>query len=525
MGPIRRALPVAVLAVVSMAVVFPFVLAWRETPAAPLPVTSWNALIGLTLRSLALPMALSLIAAVLALGIVLFGYTVCGRGARRILFIACAIPFVFPPVIVAHAVDRWLGDPHLLLSSSIIVLPAAVFGQAVALRFIDVETLMLSRSLGLPTRTSWRLTVLPNWAKGAALAWMWGVFQLFSDPGIYELYGGHESHLASHVFRAVSAGAAGPSVVRAALLMLVPTVLMTFVVTRARFWRHGGAARLSSRNRIADVLHSSNIPAWVKATAGAAVVASTVLIAGIVLTIAGGSIVSSENGSVPTTSVLPTVILIGVAVPVGAACALVLSTAIIRAHGHVRSYGIFLVIFMLFTSPTAIGAVYATALRVPVRMGETVVIPAVVGGGSAAGGWIGLFLAALAVCTPVSTLLLLGLLSLRTTDAAAAARDLGAGPARVLLSVDFPYVAPMVVASLCTETGALLTNLSPLVFVQPGSIQLATPQLLRLAAGGQSDEAFALAMVTGLLTCGAILGVVILFDVIIDSNSRAWRHT
>ena len=205
MERIRRTLPIAVLAGMSIAVGLPFILASRETPSSSLPITSWGALISVTSRSLVIPMVSALIAAVLAAAIVLFGYGVCARSIRRILFALSAIPFLFPPVIVAHAVHQWLGEPNLLLSSSLTVLPVAVAGQALALRFIDADTLMLTRNLGLASLSSWRLAVLPAWAKGATLAWMWGVFQLFSDPGIYEMYGGHESYLASHILRSVSA--------------------------------------------------------------------------------------------------------------------------------------------------------------------------------------------------------------------------------------------------------------------------------------------------------------------------------
>ena len=114
---IRRTLPIAVLAGMSIAVGLPFILASRETPSSSLPITSWGALISVTSRSLVIPMVSALIAAVLAAAIVLFGYGVCARSIRRILFALSAIPFLFPPVIVAHAVHQWLGEPNLLFSS------------------------------------------------------------------------------------------------------------------------------------------------------------------------------------------------------------------------------------------------------------------------------------------------------------------------------------------------------------------------------------------------------------------------
>ena len=526
MERIRRTLPIAVLAGMSIAVGLPFILASRETPSSSLPITSWGALISVTSRSLVIPMVSALIAAVLAAAIVLFGYGVCARSIRRILFALSAIPFLFPPVIVAHAVHQWLGEPNLLFSSSLTVLPVAVAGQALALRFIDADTLMLTRNLGLASLSSWRLAVLPAWAKGATLAWMWGVFQLFSDPGIYEMYGGHESYLASHILRSVSGGSPGPSVVRASILMLVPTVIMAFTITRQRFWRGTVSGRLVPQERVSDLLSQFRLPLWLSAIAGLLVLGCLATIFATVMTIAKGAATSAQGSMPPTASIIPTIILIAVAVPVSAVGALVLSMAIVHSGAIARSYGYFLVAFMVFTSPTAIGALLTASLRVPVVLGDTTVIPAIVGGGSTAGGWIGLFLAAVAVCMPMSTLLLLGLFSLRASDSVAVARDLGAGPMRVLMTVEFPYVMPIAIASLCVETSALFTNLSPLVFVAPGGMELATPQLLTLAISGQSNEAFALAMLTGLMTLGAIVGIGALVTVIVDSatNTRNWRR-
>lgn len=517
---IRSSLPTFVLTIVTAAVALPFALAARSSPSTSLPITEWSTLIWLTLRSLALPMAAASIALVLAAAIVLFGYGMCPRRGRHALFAFSAVPFLFPPVIVAHAAHQWLGEPHLLLSSSLTVLPAAVFGQAMALRFIDADTLMLTRSLGLPLRVSWRHSIRPMWRRGAALAWMWGAFQLFSDPGIYSVYGGNQAHLASHILRSVAGGSPGPSVVRAAVLMLVPAAIVALIVTRPSFWRGTSLTHLVPRARVSELLSQMKLPFLLRGLAGVLVLPSVLSIAGILITIGWGGASAFLAGTKPSTSILPVVMLIAVAVPVSAVAALLFSSAIMHARGKVRSYGYILVAFMVLASPTATGALLATGLRAPVTVGDYVAIPVVVGGGSAAGGWIGMFLAAVAVCLPMSTLLLLGLASLRTSDSAAAARDLGASPMRVLMTVEFPYLMPIAIASICLETGALFTNLSPLVFVAPSGLDLATPQLLTFVASGQSSAAFALSILTGILTAASILGIGILIAVVLDSTTK-----
>lgn len=521
----RRMMPVAVLLLVTTVVILPYILAWRDTPSAKLPIPSWSRLIEVTARSLTLPIAGATIAAVVACLVVVTGYFVCRRPLRRVLFAAYAAPFLFPPVIVAQAVHVGFGQPQLLLSATLTALPAAVFGQAVSLRFIDADTLMLARSLGLGPWQSWKLTLFPAWVRGAGLGWLGGVFFLLSDPGIYDLYGGDDSFLASHILRTVAGGAPGPAVGRSALLMLVLTLIMTVIVLHPRIWRGVRVRTLTGSDKLSQLIYDSRVPWWAKAVAGTVSLAAVGTIGWVLWTIGRGCLRAASRGTVPTTALFPTIIVIVVAVPLSVACALVFAIALTHARGALKTYGRYLVVIMVLTSPTALGALLATAFRAPVEIGDHTLIPAIVGGGSTAGGWIGLFLAAVAVCLPLSTLLLLGLLSLGSTEAAEAARNLGAGPGRVLFTIELPYIVPMIVASLCVETSALLTNLSPLVFVQPGGVELATPALLTLAAGGQADQAFALAVVTGLITCGAIVSIGGLVTAMIDSstNNRHWR--
>ena len=181
---------------------------------------------------------------------------------------------------------------------------------------------------------------------------------------------------------------------------------------------------------------------------------------------------------------------------------------------------------MVIVSPVAVGSVRASAFRLPVTAGDQIVLPSLVGGGAILGGWICLLLAAVSVCLPLSTVLLLAALSLRSIDDVAAARDLGAGRVRVLMTVEAPYFSTIAIASLCLQAGMLLTNIAPLVFVQPSGTQLVTPTLLTLVASGLSDEAFALASIAGLLTCCAMAGVIAVVRTTISSTDqrKRWRR-
>jgi iron(III) transport system permease protein len=513
MARTERAAPIAVLLVATAAFVLPFVLSWRGPETAMLPAPGWGHLVVVTLRSLVLPIVASTVAALAGGVIVHFVYTSCPRVVRRLLLAFCVVPFVFSPVVVAAAVEQVVGTPNLFLAATLVALPPAVVGQSLGLRFADAETLMLARSLGMPTLAAWRAAVFPTWSRGAFLGWAWSVLQLFSDPGLPDVYGGTSSHLSSHIFRAVSAGESGPTVMRAMLFMMVPTLLIALVVTRRNFWVRIGARHDPTRFGVADLLRMNATRGWTKLVSGAVAALTVSMIATMCVVIMAGTVSRDPRDPLQTTPILTTILLVIVAVPVGAALGLVLAVAVHRSQPCWRRYGMVLLVLMIFSPPSGIGAVLGTALNRPVVLGDTVVLPALVGGGAVAEGWIGLYVATLAVCVPVSAVVMLALRSDRSSTAGLTARTLGAGSVRAALTTDAVYFWPLLVTSLCVETGILLTSLAPLVFVQPGGSHLVTPQLLSEISGGYLDQAFTLAAVSGLLTGLAVTGLVVVVRV------------
>ncbi|MGO3140283.1 MAG: hypothetical protein ACTII3_06005 [Galactobacter sp.] len=521
MARIDRLLPAAVVLTVAAGFVLPTALAWRGNDPDGLPAPAWGRLLEVTARSLVLPVAASTLALVLAAAVVTLAYTTLSRTGRRILLGLLALPFVFPPVVIAAAVHEGLGQAILLLSSTLVALPMAVAGQVLGLRFVDSETLMLTRSLGLPVFAAWRKAVIPLWSRGAFLAWAWSVLQLFSDPGVPDVYGGNWAYLASHSFRAVSSGQTGAPVMRAVLFTMVLAVIICVILTRPRFWRIVGSGPRNARFPVSDLLRSAPVPGWVKVSAGVVSGVVVVAVLGLIGVIAAGAIRSTTSEPIQLAPILATVLLVLVAVPAGVVIAFVFSLSLRRASRFWRRCGIFLLLLMIFSSPTAIGAVLGTVLRRPVSVEGFVLLPALVGGGSVANGWFGLLIATLAVCVPASSLVMLALLSTRPSTAIRSARSLGAGPLRTLFTTGPMYLKPLVVASVCVQMSASLTSLSPQVLVQPGGTSLATPYLFGLIAGGRTDEAFGLAAVTGVVTCIALSGILLLLRMSIDTDFRA----
>lgn len=420
-----------------------------------------------------------------------------------------------------------LGGPLLLLTMTLVALPYAVFGQAVALRFVDATLLATARDLGLRPATLCRLTIVPVWFRGALVGWFWGTLVLFSDPGLYEVYGGTRSYLASHLLRAVNGGAPPQVLGRAVLFVIVPALLLAVLAAFRPGLFSWPRQWLGQQTHISELLEGIHCTRWVRALSVLLGVATLCVLTIVVATVGKGTIRAFTNQQVPDASTLiPTIVLILIAVPLSAGGALGLSIAISHTRGWVRAYGRGLVTFMVIISPVAIGSVLAGAFRLPVSMGDQIVLPSLVGGGAVLGGWIGLLMAAVSMCMPLSTVLMLAALSLRSTDDVAAARDLGAGRVRVLLTVEAPYISSIVISSLCLQAGMLLTTIAPLVFVQPGGTQLVTPTLLTLTAGSLSDQAFALAFIAGMLTCCAIAGITAVVHAILSSSDqrKRWRR-
>lgn len=519
-------MPQLIIAATSAVIVLPFLLLLRESPGSTFPHTPWSALAMLCLRSALLSTVAALFAAAAALAIVVTGYLCLPRPARRALFAACAIPFLFPPVVTAHAVNVAFGRPLLVVSMTLVALPYAVFGQAVALRFVDATVLATARDLGLKARTLFRLTLAPVWFRGAVAGWLWGALVLFSDPGIYEVYGGTRSYFASHLLRAVNGGAPPHVVARAVVFVIIPALILASIAAFTPRWLSWPKRLLNQRTHPSELMVGLPCARRVKAICALPAFVVACVLAIILVTVCRGTLRAFANQQVPDAAVLvPTIVLILVTVPLSAGGALGLSIAISHTRRWFRAYGRGLVAFMVIASPVAVGAVLAGAFRMPVSVDERIILPSLVGGGAVLGGWVGLLLAAVSVCMPLSTVLLLAALSLRSTEDVAAARDLGASRVRVLLTVEAPYMASIVVSSLCLQTGMLLTTIAPIVFVQPGGTQLVTPTLLILTASSLSDEAFALAFIAGLLTCCAMVGITAVVRAILSSSEqrRRWR--
>ncbi len=508
MASTRTKRPLVLVVVVTVVMCAPFALMFREEAGTSLPQTPFRALALMALRSAALPAVAVTISLAVAAAIVATGYLVLSRVPRRLLFMACAVPFLFPPVVTAHALHIAVGRPMVMVSMVVVALPYAVFGQAISLRFIDPALLMTARDLSLGPWTVWRLTVRPLWLQGAAFGWAWGHLVLFSDPGLPEVYGGTRSHLASHVLRAVTGGAPSSAVFRALLFLLLPALLVALLSVVWPRWLVFPRERLGHRGDISALIRGVHTPGWLRAgCVGVAVVAWTTIMY-LLVTITRGGVRALLHGGGPTASMLiPTIILIIVAVPLSSGGAVLLATAIARTSGWVRVYSRALVIFMVYVSPAAIGTMLAMGFRLPITVNGHAIVPSLVGGGAVWGGWLGLLMAAVSVCLPLSTVLVMGGMSLRSTDDSMVARDLGAGRMRVLLTVEAPYVLPLLIASLCLQAGMLLTSIAPLAFVEPSGVQLITPTLMRLTASSLSDETCALAGIAGVLTCCAMAGI------------------
>jgi iron(III) transport system permease protein len=525
MAPIRNRL---VLFVKNGAVMAPLIVAvgtigasvWiacEQQRSSALPDTGWRPLLGAAGRTMLISGIAATISGVVGACVVLSVFAIRSTALRRVMFAAAVVPALVPPAVTATVLQR-LGSAALIVAASVVAMPYAVIGQTLALRYCDVHAYLAARDLGLSRWPTWQVSAAPVWRFGAGAAWVWGVFLISSDPTIYQLLSGNRSFLPSHTLRAVLGGAPTSQMARVLTLYLVPAcALAAIAVFLARRTR---ATMRESHDvyRIADLVKAR----WLIWGSGAVTVAAYGFIAYEIVRLA---VAAAQTFPIDFAAMVwdlaPTVLLVVVVLPLSTLFGTVLALAVYRAPRVVRTFGWWLIFFMMFAAPPAVGAVLAMGFRTSIAVGPFV-LPALVGGSAVFGGKIALVIAAMSVCVPVTAMLVLAVRSTQQGQIHAAARDLGATAIRSTFQVEGPALMPIVAIALCVEASLVLTYAAPVTFVQPVGVSVAASRIATLATTGFADEALAFSVLTGTLVALCMAWV---YAVVRSTFAVSWFRT
>ena len=435
----------------------------------------------------------SVVAAVVAAsvgGLLAFAHRIAGTFAWIVALTAC-LPLVIPSAALATALvhEPFGMDPYgpaiVVAAHALSYLPVAFVLQAVALASVTDEILLVSASLGAgPFQTAGRVLRGP-WARSFAMSVAVAALFIASDPSVTLVYGGTDSYIASHLLRGMSTGLpVGPAL----YVLILPTLALTLVVTTI----DRGPLREPFRGRAPEFVTSylggrRLVPFLVTPM----LLSDAILLAIMVRGSSPGSLADGLLVDVAGTTLAVVVLVIPAALVGG-----FVTTFLARRGPILRIIIGALLTITFLLSQSVIGMMLSAAFRDSTEIGSVTVLPALVGGGALAGGYLAVGLAYLSAALPIAHAGMM-IMVRDLGDLVDAARDAGSDRIRAGF-VLAPVLAPRMAAVMAIMSGIILTRTAPVIFVQPPGFETASTSLTALAAAGWDDRVFALSLVTAL---------------------------
>lgn len=504
MGRTRRYIPQLIIAFSVAALVIPLLIVFSVPEPTRLPRMSINALLRVTVISYAIPVFVVLCATILAACIVFTCYTRLEKRFRHGVVVLCILPILVPPVSLAMAVEEVIPSLALPVACTMVAFSYSVIAQIIALHYVDPLLLSTLRDLGAKPPFVWRRVILPVWRRGAVLGALWAMIVLVSDSSLYEVFGGTQSFLASHILRAAIGGASMMQVFPVLCAYLLPGLCVTVLVVRSLGKIRWKKPQYLAEAMLHNIVRGLPVPGIIR-TLTATITATCLGV--IVLTFSiflGGAVIAlKDRQSIDVSSLLPTTALIALVLPISAFGALVWATAIHRARSKWRHIGWGTVISCIFLSPVVGGVILALGGRI-IR-GDQFFLS----------GYAMLVLAGISLCLPLSTLLIVVMRSLQHGSQVEIARDLGAPTLRIALQVEGPTIYPIVFAVLCLQVTMILTSVAPFVFIETTEVTTIPVHIASLAAAHLSAQVFLITCIGAMITGVAIVAVVIIFRSIV----------
>jgi iron(III) transport system permease protein len=229
-------------------------------------------------------------------------------------------------------------------------------------------------------------------------------------------------------------------------------------------------------------------------------------------------------------ALLDTTFLAAVATPIAALVGLLMAWLVVR---HLRRGAGWLDVagtLGVAVPGTVLGIGYVLAYRPDRYLGETLVLPALVGGTAVFGGALVIVLAYVTRSLPTGLRTGAAALTQLHPSLEEASVNLGAGPLRTFRTVVLPLIRPALLTGLSYSFARSMTSISTIVLLVTPSTKIMTSQILSAASTGRYGVAFAYCTVlTGVVLVGfalirlAVGGTVILHRTTTPRRERTKR--
>jgi iron(III) transport system permease protein len=204
-----------------------------------------------------------------------------------------------------------------------------------------------------------------------------------------------------------------------------------------------------------------------------------------------------------------------ISTPIAGILGMVIAWLVVRKQFTGRAVLDFVSMLGIAVPGTVLGIGYLLTFNHPIKMNNSILMPALAGGTALAGGWVAIIMAYIVRSVPAGVRS--GVASLMQIDPAIeeASISLGADNAVTFRKVTLPLIRPAFLTGLVYSFSRSMTSLSAVIFLATPRAKIMTAQILNEVDAGRFGNAFAYCVVL----IGLVLAVIgLLYAVVGNSN-------
>lgn len=465
---------------------------------------------------------------------------------KRFMHWMALLPIISPPFAVATATISLFGRGGVItykllgfrnnlygFNGLVFVLTLSLFTVAYMnldgmLRALDPALDEAATNLGANKWDVFRTVTLPMLVPGIAGSFLLLFVEAIADLGNPLVLGGDFTVLASRIYIAISGEYDVLAGAVLSLILLVPS-LTVFVVQR--YW-------VSRKSVISVTGKPSGKPQMItNPLVRWGLFAITLLISILILLIYGTVVIGSltQLFGIDNTFTLEhfqfviaglgsqamgdTSLMSTIATPIAGLLGMVIAWLVVRKTFAGRALLDFVAMLGIAVPGTVLGIGYLLAFNAPLKVGETVLLPAMAGGTAIAGGMLAIILAFIVRSVPAGVRT--GSASLQQIDPAIeeASISLGADNATTFRKITLPLIRPAFLTGLVYSFARSMTSMSAVIFLATPRAKIMTAQILNEVDAGRFGNAFAYCTIL----IAIVLAVIALLYALIGASTGVER--
>lgn len=435
---------------------------------------------------------------------------------KRVLHLIALLPIISPPFAVATAAivlfgrngmvtRHFLGLEYdiygldgLVLVLSLSLFPVGYLGLLAMMRALDPAVEESAMIMGASRWHIFRTVMLPLLAPGLVGPFLLLFVEAIADLANPLVLGGDYNVLASQAYVAVNGNFDLPGAAAYSVILLVPSVGLYLV---QRYWL-SRKVRTSVTGKPSGSVHL--MTGWARWPIFGLAVAVAVLVLSLYATVVVGAftrLFGVDNRltldhfryvfSTGVEALTDTAALALIATPIAGGLGMMIAWLVVRHLRHAGGWLDLAGMLGIAVPGTVLGIGYLMAYRLDVYIGPLPVLPALVGGGSVAGGAIAILLAFVTRSVPGGLRAASASLTQIDPHIDEASTSLGAGPLRTFRQVTLPLIRPALLSGLSYSFAHSMTSISAVVLLVTPNTKIITAQILAAADSGRYGVAFA----------------------------------